>query len=447
MTTELNNQVLGLSLVLQISKRVRNAATLEETAFIAVNESKQLISYRQSALWLEKKGVIAVSGLPSVETNTPYINWLTGAFRSWHDMSSPKPVSPSDDPASLPSDLTEAWGEWLPLHVLLCPLKDADGNPIGTLLFARETEWEDHELPLADELASIYSHGLRAFLPRITLRERASALVGTAPRKILLAVLACAFFLLPVRLSVLAPAEVAPKEPFLVRSPLDGVIDKFHVRPNEKVAEGQLLFELDKTNLRARLGVARKTFEVASEEYRQSSQLALSDDRGKLELMPRRGRMEEKAEELSYSQKMFKRVEVTAPRAGVAVFTDPNDWVGKAVFIGEKVLQLADPSKVEILIRVPVSDAIELGTGSEVILYLTTQPQHPYSGTLRYASYRAEPMPSGLVAYVLKADFAQGTELPRIGLSGTARIYGKRVSLGYSIFRRPLAALRQHLGW
>jgi hypothetical protein len=193
--------------------------------------------------------------------------------------------------------------------------------------------------------------------------------------------------------------------------------------------------------------VASKAFEVAAEEYRQAAQLALLDDKGKAEVMPRLGRMEEKATELSYSRQLFQRLGVRAPRPGIAVFAEQSDWVGRYVAIGERVILIADPAQVEMLINLPVADAIELTLGTPVTLYLSADPQHPLHGSLRYASFKPEITPAGFVAYRLKADFAAGVQYPRIGLTGTARIYGKKVLLGYYLFRRPLAVLRQALGW
>jgi hypothetical protein len=52
-----------------------------------------------------------------------------------------------------------------------------------------------------------------------------------------------------------------------------------------------------------------------------------------------------------------------------------------------------------------------------------------------------------VLGYRLKASFADGTRIPRIGLRGTAKIYGEQVSLFYYLMRRPLAALRQLIGF
>jgi hypothetical protein len=193
--------------------------------------------------------------------------------------------------------------------------------------------------------------------------------------------------------------------------------------------------------------VASKAFEVAAEEYRQAAQSALVDDKSRADITPRRGRMEEKATELSYSRQLLNRVDVRAPRSGIAVFAEQSDWVGKNVAIGERVLTIADPNRVEMLIRLPVADAIEITLGNQVRVYLSTDPHHPLDGTVRYVAYKPEVSPAGIAAYRIKADFDAAVKPPRIGLGGTARIYGKNVTLGYFIFRRPVTAVRQRIGW
>jgi len=327
------------------------------------------------------------------------------------------------------------------------PLIRPDGSFFGILMLAREEAWQDGELALAAELGSIFSHGLTLHQRKAPIRDRLRSTGRSLYAKVALAVFLLLVLLIPVHLSVLAPAEVTAKDPFLVRAPLDGVIEQFYIRPNQAVKAGQVLFSMDKTGLRSRQGIARKSYEVAAEEYRQASVLALQDYRGKTEMAPRRGRMEERAADLSGTGKLLQRMESVAPRDGIAIFSDPTDWVGKGVTIGEKVLLIADPLKAELLIRLPVADAIALEPGTRITLYLTNDPQHPHEARLTTAAFRAEVMPGGQVGYRLKADFVNSSDLPRIGLSGIAKIYGKKVFLGYAIFRRPLTAVRQRLGW
>jgi hypothetical protein len=55
--------------------------------------------------------------------------------------------------------------------------------------------------------------------------------------------------------------------------------------------------------------------------------------------------------------------------------------------------------------------------------------------------------PSGVLGYRLKASLADDKAPPRIGLRGTAKLFGDRVTLFYYLMRRPLSAARQFLGF
>ncbi|MNJ03472.1 hypothetical protein D3C73_1637900 [compost metagenome] len=63
---------------------------------------------------------------------------------------------------------------------------------------------------------------------------------------------------------------------------------------------------------------------------------------------------------------------------------------------------------------------------------------------LERAAYEAQTTAAGQLAYRLDATFVEAS--PRIGLRGTAKLYGERAPLAYYLLRRPLAALRQGLG-
>ncbi len=442
----------ALAALLQLGRRAREALTIEALGFVMVNETRQLFSYRQSAYATPNRlaqnlpaHVLAVSGVPQPEVHAPYVQWLAQLAR--HLTQTPRTGAFSLQASALPELLAREWPDWLPAHGLVLPLPGADEHVLGMLLFAREEPWSARDVALADELGPIYGFALERFVQGASWRAR-SRLAGwsvTHRWKLLLGVLLIG--LLPVRLSVLAPAEVVPSEPFLVRAPLDGVIDHFHVRPNQAVAAGDPLFDLDTTTLRAHSSVAHKAYDVASEEYRQAAQGAVTDERRKLEMVQRKGELEEKALEMEYSQQLLDRVLVKAARDGVAVFADANDWQGRAVSIGERVLTLADPAKVELTVFLPVRDVIDLAAGSIVTLYPNGSAFRSYDATVTTIAYRAEPAHDGLLAYRIKARFGAGDAMPRIGLMGMAKLRAGRAPLVYVLLRRPIAAARQWLGW
>jgi hypothetical protein len=440
-------QLYGLGTLIQLLKRARRAATPEELAFVIVNETHALLPYRQAALWQrDAQGVgrvLAMSGAATVERNAPFMLWLGRAFAEFDRAADAARVRLVDT-GSLDGATGEAWAEWLPAHGLLVQLGPDGVPPLGTLLLAREQPWSEGDGHLIQELTDGYGYAWQAF------RRRSRRLLMWRGRsswfKLALAAALVALTLLPISLSALAPAEVVALRPTLVRAPLEGVVDRFEVQPNAEVKEGQLLLTMDPRAIENKLDVAVKALAVAEAEYRQAAQSAVFEDKSRALLAVLRGRAEQRRADVTYNQSLLERIKVTATRSGLALFDDPNAWIGRPVAIGERLVEIADPAQAEIEIWLPVADAITLKPDAEVDFFLNVSPDAPLRAHLRQASYEATQSPAGLLGYRLKATLADGVKMPRIGLKGTAKVYGERVTLFYYLMRRPLAAARQFVG-
>ena len=77
---------------------------------------------------------------------------------------------------------------------------------------------------------------------------------------------------------------------------------------------------------------------------------------------------------------------------------------------------------------------------------LHTEPLAPRRAQVIRSSFQPVLAPDGMAAYRVTAEFVTPGPPPRLGLRGTAKVYGDRVPLGYYLFRRPLAKFRQFLG-
>ncbi len=444
-----DDELLGLASLIQLGKRARSAATIEELGFIAVNETHALVPYRQSALWRrDAKGagrILALSGTPAIERDAPFALWLERVLAAidHSDAGAPARVIGAAD---LPKELGDEWADWLPARALWLPLPGRGGTVLGALFLARDPPWQDSDGRLLVELADIYGHAWAA-LQGGRRRSWRALLLRDRRKQAAIAAVLFALLWVPVTQSALAPAEVVPLDPAVVRAPLDGVIEQVVVQPNQEVKPDQLLLTLDPTTVQNRLEVARKALDVAEAEYRQAAQQSLFDEKSRSQLAALQGRLEQRRAEVDYVGSLLDRLSVKADRSGIAVFEDRNDWTGRPVTIGERILTIADPDRAELEIRLSVPDAITLEPGAPVAFFLNVAPERSISAVLRYASYEATPSPDGVLSYRLKASFADGQPPPRIGLKGTAKIYGQRVSLFYFVMRRPLAALRQLVGF
>jgi hypothetical protein len=448
-TSNVEAQLFGLSTLVQLEKRARGAATPLELAFIAVNESHGLVPYRQAVLWRrDKQGVgkvLAISGAAAVEQGAPFSLWLERAAAKL-DAATKGTAARAVHPSQLPEPLAREWSDWFPEHGLWAPLATPRGETIGALLLVRDLAWQDGERYLVQLLAESYAYVWAALgglhhrgLRWAVIRRNKSIKIGVA-----LGVLG--ILMMPVSQSALAPAEVVPFEPAVVRAPLDGVVERIDVTPNQDVRQGDALLELDPRTIENKLEVAQKALAVAEAEYRQAAQQALFDDRSRTQLAVLKGHVDERREEVDYDQSLLDRIHVKSPRGGVVVVEDPSEWIGRPVSIGERIMTVADPAQAEIEVHLPAADAIPLEPDAKIELFLYSTPERPVMGILRYASYDAVLGPDGTLSYVLKARFESKEAPPRIGLRGTAKVYGRKVSLFYHIMRRPLATFRQMLG-
>ena len=421
---------------LEIESQILAAKRPLETAFAAVNLAHTLVAYRQAALWSEAEGVVVLSGTAAVESGAPYVLWLELVFRHLRD----KAVLPSVMTAGdLPPALAEQWGEWLPVHALVLP------NDDEILLFARDEAFDEGEEQRLHRLATLANLSRRALAPRSSLSLRFKALKGRKIRIGAAALLLIAAF--PVTGSVLAPAESVPAHPVMVRAPLDGVVDRIRVKPNETVIEGQPLFDLDATMLSGRLEVARQQQATAEAEYRQAAQAMVFDSKAKAQIAILAGKTEEKAAEVRLLDSQLARIGVKSPKPGIAVFDDASDWIGRPVTVGEKVMVVTDETDTEVETWVSAADVGEVRPGAKLTLFLNTNPLSPVHAMVRTVAYDAAARPDASIAHRVRATLADGEAKPRLGLKGTARIDGETVPLMWWLFRRPLATIRQFVGF
>lgn len=451
--------VEALAVLLHLAQRARQAADQAELAFILVNETHGLAAFRQSALWLDGEGVTALSGVVSVEANAPYVQWLGTVFRHLGrtlSKEAPHPVAP----ASLEPEQLAQWGEWLPAAALWLPLPTVgDRFAGGALLLARDEPWTPAEVALLGEWAAAWAHAQALHAPtglRALRRQAAAVLLARTgggrlrrtffrPRAVMGLVL-LAGLAFPVRLTVLAPAEIVPLNPAVIRSPLDGVIDTIAVAPNQTVRKGAELFIFDMTTIASRLLVAEKALETARAEYRLHAQQALYDPASKGQLAVLQGRVAEKALEVEYLGALKERATVVAPRDGTVLFDDPTEWIGRPVVTGERVMMVAAEGDVEVEAWLSPANAIPFAQDAPVTIYLNTDPLNPVAARLRYVAHEAVRRPEGHYAYRVRARLEHPEPDARAGLKGTAKLAAGRVPLVYWILRRPLADARAWLG-
>jgi hypothetical protein len=445
----------SLSLLLSLKQRAVRAADQAELTFLIANETWHLISYQQALVFAPdvsgKEVLTTASGLSSLQGATPFTRWL-GRVVKWLKKSGNTNEFRSITSKNLPEKLRKSWSEWWPDYALYAPLVipggKFTGEKVGFVIYTRDTEWSEQEIQLLGMLHESYAHSLNALRRQCpTISERLKRLRSRGLRFYMLLLAIGLVLAYPVRTSVIAPAEIIALDAKVVATPMDGVIKEFHVAPNQQVSKGELLFSLDDTTLRNRRDVAEKALSVANADALTAQQRAFEDFRSKAELATLTGRKKEKESEVAYLNELLGKTAVTASQDGIFIYTDPNDWIGRPVVTGERVAQLAQPTNYGVQVWLPVNDAINLESGSEIRVYLQIEPLTPLDASLIQTSYQATLSPEGISAYSIRGRLQGDPEIARIGLRGVAKLYGKRRPLIYSLLRRPLGTLRQWAGF
>ncbi|MBS0454417.1 MAG: HlyD family efflux transporter periplasmic adaptor subunit [Proteobacteria bacterium] len=388
---------------------------------------------------------VAVSGLTRVNRDAPMVRWYENIVRSlWLDGDAAQGIHAFELPEHAdPSDpcTTEAALR----HLLWVPLADVDQPVKAGWLLARSTPWEDSHHKLAARLAGAYAHADSA----LAGRAKPAPAWRRHQHKLALGAIVIAALLAFVRvpLTTLAPVEVTPQEPFVVAAPVAAVVERILVTPGAQVAEGAPLVQLVDTTLRSDFEVADQKVEVARAKTLRLQQASVEDSTAKRDLAIAQSEESVAIAERDYARAMLDKSVIRARQSGVALFGDPRDWIGRPVAVGEAIMRVADPKRVEFQVKVPVADAVNLQDGARVKVFLDAAPLEPLEARVLRAAYKAEADAAGVAAFTVTARFADPNARPeRLGLRGTARVYGEPVSLFYYLLRRPITAVRQWTG-
>ena len=434
-----------------LQARAHAAANPAELGFVIANETWQLLPYRQGVVWRVAGGgqtkLQTVSGLAQLGEDSPNTVWLKALGRHLAASSGLKPHFLSAD--QCPPAIAEHRQEFMAVDVFVHPIRSPSGRLLGIAAFALDDSPTALQQETVSRALDGFGHAWAALIGPAA-RDRKTPMrfrwLGWGAT-----VLAIAAMFIPVRLSVLAPAEIIALDAFAVTAPMDGVVREFKVAPNQAVRRDDVLFTLDDTTLRNRREVASRQLQVARADALAAAQKAFANDASRSEIAALRGRVAERQAEVAWLDEQLARVEVRAAKDGIVIFGDVNDWQGKPLVTGERVALLGDPQDAGVLIWLPAADALNIEAGAPVRLFLQVAPLDPLAAKLSQTSYQSVLSPDGVASYRLRASFdalddAQ-RELARIGLKGTVKIYGDKASLGYYLFRRPIASLREFTGW
>ncbi len=435
-----------LELLLTLEGEALRAPDRRTLRHFAVNKTRRLVSHDQAIFFVTdptpgKRGFVArsISGQAMVDRTSPLVSWLESQINAQikpKDGDKARPITL--DSETLYTDKANsgafrypfASGLWLGL-----------GSNAG-LLLTKSTSWHENEIRVLRRISDVYDCAWRALDP-IKVRKD-SPKRKTYIVRCLLGTTALVM-LFPVSMTTLAPAEIVAVTPQIVTAPLDGVIAEIHVAPNAVVKKGDLLASYVATDTRNEYALMVEEMQVAEARLERTRIASFMDPDTKRDIRIMESEVELARSRLDYANERLGKAQLIADRDGIALISDPDSWTGKPVAVGERILQIANPEKVEIQIQAPVSDGELLQQGARVRMFLDAQPLKALEGELRSANHFAETTPEGTLAYTASAQLQTDTP-PRLGARGIAKIHGNRAPLIVWLLRKPFVSARQFLG-
>ena len=440
----MENANIKITRLIDLEKKARESRNHDELNFIITNETRKVVEYVNCFLLnrsiTDQFQVQAISDIASVDRTAPTVTFIEKLIKL---KGSEKDITPFDlDQVSQEIKLERPKN--LPRHLCCIPLISPQHGLQGYLVLSKASLFQEDETELLNHLSKIYGHCYNSFLKTFSFKKYFDEKFRgkKSKRTLIIALIICLF---PVQLKSTAPVEVIPKNPFVVTAPINGVVERIIVNNNSQVKKGDLLIRLEDEDLKSGYNVALQALKIAEKELLRSRQFSFTNNEEKARLNELSAQVDLKKIELKFAQEKLQNANIYAEKDGVAIVERKNEWQGRPVDVGEKIITIANPKEVEFLVWLPVKDSLVIKEKSSIKVFLDISPISSLSGELVRASYSPSLSPQDILSYRIIGNF-EGKKPPRIGLRGTATVYGSYSIFAYYVLRRPITFVRQFIG-
>jgi len=206
------------------------------------------------------------------------------------------------------------------------------------------------------------------------LREGASPLFGTGHLALkvgvaaTVAVLAGAAFI-PGDYRVSAPARLEGAIQRVMVAPAEGYLKLAHVRPGDRVKEGQVVAELSDEDLKLEERKAQSELSQIENSYGTA---LVKQDRAEVAILG--AKLEQARAQLALVQTRLQRTQVVAPFDGIVITGDLTQSLGAPVKKGEALMTLAPEHNFRVILEVDERDIADVKLGKAGSLALSALP-------------------------------------------------------------------------
>lgn len=229
---------------------------------------------------------------------------------------------------------------------------------------------------------------------------------------------------LPMPFRVGGHARIEGAQQRALVAPTDGFLKVAHVRPGDRVKEGQVLVEMADQDLA--LQRRKWASELAQQESAHAVALARAD---RSALVVAMARADQARAQLAMVDADIARSSVVAPFDGVVIQGDLAQSIGSPVERGKPLLMVAPGGAFRVVIEVDERDIADVRAGQTGSLALSALPWDALPITISRVTPIARAV-DGNNVFEVEAEIGTGASRTRPGLEGVAKI---------EVARRPLA--------
>lgn len=438
-----------LAHIIQVTSSVFAGTNIKETASLVVNRIGELLPMDRIALVKldGKKQILAVSsGTPSAKDNA-FADAVEEVRAKYHESTSPL-IVPSQAKAEakhktalakLQESMDGSTILWLPLTIQ----KGEDREPSHYAIWAerwRSVPWFKEELSLLEYIAPFFAHALE--------RKFKTRTKKTTKKKIILSALLAFFVILfiPVDSRVISPGRVAPKDPYYVFAPFEGIFDELKVAPGDSVKDGDVLYSYDSRVLDKRLDEAVQQAEVARAELARLQGASYQDAEALGKIGVQELEVKRAESDVAFYQDQRNRADVKAGEDGVVILDDPDALIGASLQTGQLIMSIAQPNKTKYKMMVPVADAGLVEMGAPVDVRLDRDPLTSIQAKVTHIGFDVVMSDEQVASVLVEAEWIENPDNVQPGQRGSAKILAEETYLGLQLFRRPLIVMRELTG-
>jgi len=256
----------------------------------------------------------------------------------------------------------------------------------------------------------------------------------------LLAILA-ALLLVPVPLRVKCGCQLEPVARRFVAAPFDGPLEQTFVEPGDVVAQDQLLARMDGRDIRWELAGARADVQRVAKEH--AGHVATHES-GKAEVA--RHEVDRLQLRTQLLEARDQDLDVRSPIDGIVVTGDLREVEGMPLQKGQVLFEVAPLNEMVVELAVPEDDVAYVHRGMRVRIRLDAFPLQRHDARVDRIHPRSEIRDDENV-FVAEVPLHNEQRQLHPGMRGRAWISAGKARLGWVLFRRPVAAAIQWLGW